>query len=349
MVKGFSVFDYRFSSLLCTSHQLLLYVHTLYCDIYIYVTKGVVEKVKKWLSPATWTGYFNKSNNYAEEIKPRPHLGQLCSDSLPNIPLTSLSGSTRLTEAASVDKSVYASSTFSRLSSLSGMESNPTTLPSTSICKETHSSYSVRREVDASLISSDESWVSEDLGEEERIDSVLPSRPTFISLTKNEDDEDLTSSCSGGESPLYTYNLGEGTADVVQHSSLLLTPGAEPPVERITNPLFAFQLPQLTLSGQSCTSLPELTRQVCVAQPEVKLSGKIHNSPLNLNLLGQAQAGHTVVTSTYMVTMTRPLMSSTIAREVRLPRSCFSDQVHSPVKERLEEEVSDKWGGVRGG
>lgn len=320
------------------------------------ISKGVVAKVKKWLSPSTWTGYFNNSNDHAHEIHQRPQLGQLHLSSQPNVALfsaTSTSGSMQPMVTASTGRRIYATP-LSNLASRSRTDSSP---PPTS-SEESHSSDSVGMAGEDSMSNSDESWVAEDVGEEERFDPVVTSRPAFISLSSSRnEDEDCSPISSGGDSPLYTYSLGEGTADVVQHSSLLLTPGAEAPVERVTNPLFASQLPQLTLHGQASASLPELALLgqghihqaalkfpgiTCASQSSMNLPGQSQTSQSGLTVSGQARSS--VVTSTYTVTLTKPLMASTVARAVRLPGSSLSYSLEqassSPMSERREEVVS---------
>ena len=191
---------------------------------------------------------------------------------------------------------------------------------------------------------SDESWVAEAPGEGETDNQMIYPRPSFIPLSKNED-EDCPSVC--GDSPLYSYSLGEGTANVVQRSSLLLTPGTEAPVERVSNPLFA--LPEASLAGQVPITLPRLTspQQTCnPPQPGLALSGDTCPSQLSLNFSGQTCAGHSLlavsgqargnaVTSTYTVTMTRPLMASTVARVFRSTKSSAPSLDDSPGRENV--------------
>ena len=180
---------------------------------------------------------------------------------------------------------------------------------------------------------SDDSWVAEDLSDEEEdanVEETVLARQSSISLSCGSG-MDSSDNGSGYESPSYAYQLGEGEVNVVQHSSLLLTPGAEAPVVRVTNPFFANQLPRVPLQAE--TSAVSTSVPVCVShtsQSSYNWSiprpiGQVQGSQPSVAVVGQSR-GSGSVASTYTVTLTKPIMASTVARTAKLPRTPSTDE-----------------------
>lgn len=216
------------------------------------------------------------------------------------------------------------------------------------------------------------SWVAEDVGEEEEVvredvvqeqmreevirreERVAVTRPVSIALPLIEEATALNE--VGQDSPTYTYSLGQGEANVVQHSSLLLTPGAEAPVLCVTNPFFASQLPRVVLQNETstvatsklATPIKHLTTPIrdmtspsgymTTPQQEDSKSGGIQSDFVwsisrqmgqsagsqQMGVASQSKGGSSVA-STYTVTLTKPLMSSTVVRS-KLPKTSSSKE-----------------------
>ena len=242
------------------------------------------------------------------------------------------------------------------------------------------------------------SWVAEDVGEEEEVvredvevvreevevvreevfqeqmreevirreERVAVTRPVSIALPLIEEATALNE--VGQDSPTYTYSLGQGEANVVQHSSLLLTPGAEAPVLCVTNPFFASQLPRVVLQNETstvatsklATPIKHLTTPIrdmtspsgymTTPQQEDSKSGGIQSDFVwsisrqmgqsagsqQMGVASQSKGGSSVA-STYTVTLTKPLMSSTVVRS-KLPKTSSSSKEETDHFSGIEEQ-----------
>ena len=298
--------------------------------------QGVVDKVRRWLSPSSWAGYFGSTSEQSDM--------ETQTDQLPGVALPPSS------KATSTDTS--GGHSFTLMSNLAPPSD------AISISKPKVDSFLLQDDFPASSSdmgeekenlqnNSDDSWVAEDLGDEEEdanMEETVLMRPSSISLSCGSGMDSFDSG-SGYESPSHTYQLGEGEVNVVQHSSLLLTPGAEAPVLLVTNPFFASQLPRVPLQVETSTVTASVPVSVShTSQSSYNWSiprpiGQAQGSQPSVTVEGQSRGSNSVV-ATYTVTP-QPIMVSTVARTAKLPRTPSTYEPDGvTVREKQDKMVS---------
>ena len=323
--------------------------------------QGVVARVKNWLSPAKWSGYFNTNPSPGQQgslSEPRPLTSEADTNTADELavggpPCPVVSG--HMGESVSTAKTdlMRLQEHLPHEEPLDLMDEAPREAVEDAAEEE---AVEMEGQGDASQ---DDSWVAEDMGGEEeeeggggcvleikpmvevkgRDEGSTANRPRSILLAGEVSLGSSDSSPSSTPSSALPFSqLGDGEVGVVQHSSLLLTPGAEAPVLRVANPIFASQLPRMPMQGDVGAELSATPKREEGAGSSEdseftwSLPRPVGQSPRLQAGMSRGGNGGGGTLSTYTVTLTRPLMASTVVKsKLSKALASFSEQSKSEV------------------